>query len=82
MAEPKQQIFAEASVSLPTQYRLPPGLDLALHSIVAFIDGAAAGGAFRPAVAVRAQNGTLMARVPTDQEFAAGDSGVVTFAPF
>lgn len=82
MAEPTQLIFNEAEVALPDTYVLPPGLDLKLHSVVAFIDGSAAGAAFKPALAIFAQSGQLMARVPVDQEFAAGDSGVVTWAPF
>jgi hypothetical protein len=82
MADPKQLIFQDAEVALPDTYTLPPGLDLSLNSVVAFIDGAGAGGDFRPSLAIYAQSGQLMARVPVDQTFAAGDSGVVTWAPF
>lgn len=82
MAEPSQQIFREQDVALPVDYRLPPGLDLQIHSVVAFIDGAGAGSDFKPALAFYAQSGQLMGRVALDEEWTAGDSGVVTWAPF
>lgn len=82
MAEPKQLVFNEQEVELPDSYQLPAGLDLALQSVVAFIDGAGASGDFVPALSIFAQSGQLMARVPVDQTFAVGDSGVVTWAPF
>lgn len=82
MADPKQLIFQENEVPLPDTYLLPAGLDLAINSVVAFIDGGSAAGDFRPTLAIFAQSGQLMARIPCDQTFAAGDSGVVTWAPF
>lgn len=82
MASPKQLIYQEQNVELPADYTLPPGLELMLQSIVAHVDGAGAADSFRPALAIYAQSGQLMARVPVDQIYAPGDSGVVTWAPF
>lgn len=82
MAPPKQLIYADNPGSLPASYTLPPGLDLALQSIVARVDGTGASASFRPCLAVYSQDGKLMARVPAQQTFAIGDTGVVTWAPF
>jgi len=53
-----------------------------LQAAFAIFDGSAAAGAYRPALTIRAQNGTLLARVFPADELAAGDSAGVTFAPF
>ena len=82
MAERVQLIFAENPGSLAAEYQLPPGLDLVLSSVVARFDGAAAAASFIPVLEVLSQDDKLMARVRPDQEFAVGDTGVVTFAPF
>ena len=82
MAERVQLIFAENPGDLPAAYQLPPGLDLVLSSVVARFNGAAAAATFIPVLEVLSQDDKLMARVRPDQEFAVGDTGVVTFAPF
>lgn len=82
MAQRVQPIFREQSVTLPDSYVLPPGLDLELQSVVARINGAGASGTFIPVLEVLTQDAKLMARVRPDQEFAVGDTGVVTYAPF
>jgi len=77
-----QLIFSENPGSLPATYDLPPSLDLVLSSVVARFNGAGAAAAFIPVLEVLSQDDRLMARVRPDQEFAVGDTGVVTFAPF
>lgn len=82
MAKRVELIFSENPGSLPADYRLPAGLELVLSSVVARFNGAGAAGAFLPTLEVLSQDGKLMARVRPDQEFAVGDTGVVTYAPF
>jgi hypothetical protein len=82
VAQPTQLVYTENPGGLPAAYVLPPGLDLVVQSIVARIDGTSASGTFVPTLSIYSQSGNLMARVRPDQEFAAGDTGVVTWAPF
>lgn len=82
VAAPVQLIFQEQQVELPAAYALPQSLDLEVASVIAFIDGGAAAESFKVALSVYSQSGQLMMRVPTDRDFAAGDSGVVSWAPF
>jgi len=82
VAERVQLINQENPGTLPAVYQLPPGLDLVLSSVVARFNGAAAAATFIPVLEVLSQDDKLMARVRPDQEFAVGDTGVVTFAPF
>lgn len=56
------------------------GIDLS--SAFAHYDGAAAAGNWRPALTVRAQNGTILARVFPSDALTAGDTADVTFGPF
>ncbi len=82
-APPQSQlIFADNPGDLPANYTLPPNSDFAVNSVVARIDGSAAAGSFVACLSIFSQDGHLMARVPTDQVFAPGDTGVVTYAPF
>jgi hypothetical protein len=82
VGERVQLIFSENPGSLPADYQLPPGLDLVVSSVVARFNGALAAATFIPVLEVLSQDDRLMARVRPDQEFAVGDTGVVTFAPF
>lgn len=82
MAQPVQLIFTEQPGALPADYTLPPGLDLDLVSVVARFNGAAAAASFIPTLEVLSQDDKVIARARTDQVFAVGDTGVVTFAPF
>lgn len=82
MAQRVQLIFTENPGGLPATYQLPPGLDLELASVVARINGAAASDTFIPVLEALSSDDKVMARVRIDQEFAVGDTGVVTFAPF
>jgi hypothetical protein len=77
-----QQIYTDNPGDLPALYTLPPGLDLVLSSVVVRVNGAGASGTFLPVLEVLSQDDKLIARVRPDQEFAAGDTGVVTYAPF
>lgn len=82
MAAPVQLIFNENPDEFPAPYQLPPGLQMQLSSVVGRFDGSGAAGDFKPALALYAQNGNLIARVAISQTFSPGDSGVVTWAPF
>lgn len=82
MLQRVQLIYTDNPGALPAVYPLPSGLDLELASVVARIDGTAAAATFVPVLEVLSQDDKLMARVRPDQEFAAGDTGVVTYAPF
>jgi hypothetical protein len=52
------------------------------QSVFAHFDGTGAGGSFRPALTIRAQDGTILARVFPSTTLAAGDTADVTYAPF
>ena len=77
-----QLIFRENPGTLPADYPLGPGEEIELSSVVARVDGAGAAATFIPVLEVLSQAGNLIARVRSDQVFAVGDTGVVTFAPF
>lgn len=81
-SQPVQLIYSDDPGALPAVYTLPPGLNLELSSVVARINGSGAAATFVPVLEVLSQDDKLMARVRCDQEFAAGDTGVVTWAPF
>ena len=68
--------------ALPATYRLPDSLDLIIESVTADINGAAASGAFILCLSVYSQDDRRIGRVKIGTEFATGDTGVVTFAPF
>ncbi len=82
MAQRVQLQFRETNATLPDTYQLPADLDLELASVQARIDGATASATFIPTLAILSQDGKLMARVRIDQEFAVGDTGDCTWAPF
>jgi len=82
VAQRVQLIYADNPGSLPASYQLPAGLDLVLSSVRAKINGAGASGPFLPCLSIYSQDDKLMARVPTDTEYAVGDTGEVTWAPF
>lgn len=67
----------------PLTYTLTDPVEVDITSIFAHFDGAAASGAFRTVVTIRAQNGAILARVfPTSDTLTTGDTADVTFAPF
>lgn len=53
-----------------------------MQSAFAHFDGTSASGPFRPAVTVRSQNGTIVARCFPSESVAAGDTADVTYGPF
>lgn len=82
MPQRVQTIYDETTLPVPASYVLPAGLDMEFASSVVRINGAGASGTFVVVLDVLSQDGKLMASARTDQEFAAGDTGVVSFAPF
>jgi len=82
VAQRTQLIFSESPGSLPATYELPANLDLELSSVVARYNGATAAAAFIPVLEVLSQDERLVARIRIDQEYAIGDTGVNTWAPF
>jgi hypothetical protein len=81
-AESAELIYSDNPGSLPATYEVPPGLRIRLASIVARFNGAAAGAAFLPCLALYSQDDRLMGRLHPDTELAAGDTAIVTYAPF
>lgn len=77
-----QLIFTENPGAIPADYTLPPKLNLKVSSVLARIDGSGAAAAFLPCLSIYSQDGHLMARRKAGQQFAAGDTGVVTWASF
>jgi len=74
--------WAQAGGSAPFTVRLAPDQDIRVYSIVAKWNGAAASGAFIACCSIYSQNDVLVARTRPEQNFAVGDTGVVTYAPF
>lgn len=66
----------------PAGYTLAPGETLDLESATAHFDGAAAAGAFLPAIAIYAPTGELLGRTFPRESVAVGGTADVTFAPF
>lgn len=77
-----QITYSESGGACPFQVPLAPGQDVRVFSIVAEWDGSGAGAAFLACCSIYSQDGKLLARTRPEQQFAAGDTGVVTYAPF
>lgn len=77
-----QVTFDEGGGATPHEITLAPGQNIRVYSIRALWDGAGAGGSFLAVCTLKAQDGTVLARTRPEQQFAAGDSGDVTYAPF
>lgn len=83
MAQQKVQlIYTDNPGNLPADFTLPPGLDLELSSVIARVNGSGAAATFLPVLEVLSQDGKIIAQSRPDQEFSAGDTGRVTWAPF
>jgi dipeptidyl aminopeptidase/acylaminoacyl peptidase len=72
----------ETGGEAPTGVQLAPGQQVRVYSITAEWDGSGASGPFHPACSIYSPDGVLVTRTRPEQVFAAGDSGVVTYAPF
>jgi hypothetical protein len=75
-------IFTDNPGDLPAQYVVPPSMDLQLQSVVARFNGSGAGAAFWPCLSVFTSDDHLVGRFRPSTQMEAGDSGVVTYAPF
>ena len=82
MAFPVELIFRDNPGSLPATQDLAASVDIEFASSRVRVNGAAAAATFIPVLEVLAQDGTIIAQARPDQEFAVGDTGVVTYAPF
>lgn len=82
MAERAKIVYTDQPGALPAEYVIPDTLDLDLSSVVARFDGASAAATFIPCLSLYSSDDRLIARARPDQEFAVGDTGVVTYAPF
>jgi hypothetical protein len=74
--------FTDNPGDLPAQYVVPPSMDLQLQSVVARFNGSGAGAAFWPCLSVFTSDDHLVGRFRPSTQMEAGDSGVVTYAPF
>lgn len=82
MAERAKIVYTDQPGALPAEYVVPDTLDLDLSSVVARFDGSGAASAFLAVLSLYSSDNRLVTRARSDQVFAAGDTGVVTFAPF
>lgn len=82
MAQPTQLVYSDSPGAVPASYTVPPSLDLVLQSVVVRWNGTGAAGAFLPVLAVYSQDGKLVGRFHPGTQLEAGDTGVVTYAPF
>lgn len=76
------QTVGPRSGGAPLTYTLTEPGTLDLQSVFAHFDGSGASGAFRPTLTIKAQNGTILARLFPIDEPAAGDTADVTYSPF
>lgn len=74
--------FDDSGGPAPHTIQLAPGQDIRPASVFAEIDGSGAAASFLICLTIKAQDGTVVSRTCAPVTFAAGDSGVVTFAPF
>lgn len=80
---PVQPIYADNPGAVPATYQVPPGIDLLLQSVVVRWNGAGAAGTFKPCLSVYTQDDRLVGRFfPEERDLEAGDTAVVTYAPF
>lgn len=82
MPVPVQAIYRDVDPTVPAVYELPPGSDFEFSSSRVRLDGSGASGTFIPVLDVLTQDDRVLASARPDQEFSAGDTGAVTFAPF
>ena len=75
-------VFREASVTLPVEYEFGPDEDFEFASVRAKLNGAGASGTFIVVLEALSQDGKIMTQSPIDQQFAVGDTGALTWAPF
>lgn len=74
--------YRETQAAVPTEWQVPADLDVEFASSVVRVDGAGAAGPFYVVLDVLSQDGKLIAQSRTSRRFGAGDTGVVSFAPF
>lgn len=74
-------LFDQGGGAIPYTETLAPGQDVRITSVNAEWDGAGASGTFLACLSLYSQSGVLLSRSFPSQQFAAGDSGVVTYAP-
>jgi hypothetical protein len=82
VAQRTQLVYSDNPGAVPSSYIVPPTLDLVLQSVVVRWDGSVAAGAFLPTLAAYSQDGKLVGRFHPGTQLEAGDTGVVTYAPF
>lgn len=82
MTIPVELIFRDNPGNLPASQDLPASVDMEFASSRVRINGAGAASSFIPVLEVLDSAGVIIAQARPDQVFAAGDTGVVTFAPF
>jgi len=77
-----QVTFDEGGGATPHTVALAAGQNIRIYSVAVSWDGSGAGGSFHPCLALYSQDGKLLSRTRPEQVLDAGDSGVVTYAPF
>lgn len=77
-----QLTFSDAGGACPYTLQLAPGQDVRIFSVLARWDGSGAAASYHPCLSLYSQDDKLVSRTRPEQTFAAGDSGVVTYAPF
>jgi hypothetical protein len=77
-----QVTYDEGGGGCPHTVALAPAQNVRVYSVAVKWDGSGAGGSFHPCLSIYSQDGKLLSRTRPEQVFAAGDSGVVTYAPF
>jgi len=76
------EVVGPRAGNAPLEYRITEPGTFDIQSIFAHFNGAGASGGFRPVVTVRAQDGSILARVFPPTSLSTGDTADVTYAPF
>ena len=82
MPSPVALVHREQSVTLPDSYTFEPDADFEFSSVRAKVSGAGAAASFIVVLEVLSQDGKIITQSRIDQEFAVGDTGALTWAPF
>lgn len=72
--------FSSGGGDVPFEVEMAPGQDIDLEAVSVLWDGSGASGTFLACCSIYSQNGVLISRTFPSQQFAAGDSGEVTYA--
>jgi len=82
VAQPVTLEYREVDASLPSTWDIPPSVDVEFASSRVRVDGTGAAAPFIVVLEALDSDNRVLAQARIDQEFAVGDTGALTYAPF